>query len=50
MKSDTEKPKKSKKSKIAQKPAWALTEKQQEEEREKEIDDLLEFAYDLNYE
>lgn len=26
-----------------------MTEKQQEEEKEKEIDDLLEFAYDLDY-
>ena len=32
------------------KPAWAMTEKQQEDEREAEIDNLLEFAYDLDYE
>ena len=41
--------KSSTKSKKSQKPAWATTEKQQEEEKEKEIDDLLEFAYDLDY-
>ena len=40
---------KSKTSKKSQKPAWALTEKQQEEDKEQEIDDLLEFAYDLDY-
>jgi hypothetical protein len=33
-----------------QKPAWAVTEKMQEEEKEKEIDELIEFAYDLDYE
>ena len=32
------------------KPAWATTEKQAEEEKEAEIDDLLEFAYELDYE
>ena len=32
------------------KPAWALTEKDLEEQKEKEIDDLLEFAYELDYE
>jgi len=32
------------------KPAWALSEKEQEEAKEKEIDDLLEFAYELDYE
>ena len=32
------------------KPAWAVTEKQQEDAKEKEIDDLLEFAYELDYE
>jgi hypothetical protein len=32
------------------KPAWALTEKNVEEDKEKEIDDLLEFAYELDYE
>jgi uncharacterized protein YdiU (UPF0061 family) len=42
---------KSKASKKAKKaaPAWAKSEKQLEEEKEKEIDDLLEFAYDLDY-
>ena len=33
-----------------EKPAWAKTEKQQEEEKEAEIDELLEFAYELDYE
>ena len=32
------------------KPAWALTEKDVEDEKEKEIDNLLEFAYELDYE
>jgi hypothetical protein len=32
------------------KPAWATTEKQLEDEKEAEIDDLIEFAYDLDYE
>jgi len=40
--------KKSKTSKKA-KPAWATTEKQLEDEKEAEIDDLLEFAYELDY-
>jgi hypothetical protein len=40
--------KKSQKSKKSR-PAWALTEKQQEEAKEEEIDELLEFAYDLDY-
>lgn len=31
-------------------PAWATTEKQQEVAKEQEIDDLLEFAYELDYE
>jgi len=34
----------------AGKPAWAMTEKMQEEEKEAEIDELLEFAYELDYE
>lgn len=34
----------------AQKPAWATTEKQAEEQKEAEIDNLLEFAYELDYE
>jgi hypothetical protein len=29
---------------------WALTEKELEDEKEKEVDDLLEFAYELDYE
>ena len=33
-----------------EKPAWAQTEKQQEEAKEAEIDELLEFAYELDYE
>lgn len=32
------------------KPAWATTEKQLEDEKEAEIDELIEFAYDLDYE
>ena len=31
-------------------PAWATTEKQQESAKEAEIDELLEFAYELDYE
>ena len=34
----------------AQKPAWAMTADQTEEAKEAEIDDLLEFAYELDYE
>jgi hypothetical protein len=41
---------KSRQSKKRVKPAWATTEKQLEDEKEKEIDDLIEFAYDLDYE
>lgn len=41
--------KKKKKSK-AEKPAWAVTEKQKEDAKEAEIDELLEFAYELDYE
>lgn len=41
---------KAKKSRKGGKPAWATTEKEQEEEKEAEIDDLLEFAYELDYE
>jgi hypothetical protein len=33
-----------------QKPAWAKTEQQLNKEQEDEIDDLIEFAYDLDYE
>lgn len=43
------KSKKSKKSEAA-KPAWAKTEAQIEDAKEAEIDDLLEFAYELDYE
>ena len=52
----TPKPKSIKSSKISvksskkSKPAWATTEKQQNEDKEAEIDDLLEFAYELDYE
>jgi len=46
----SEKPKKKKKAAAAEKPAWAMTEKMQEEAKEAEIDDLLEFAYELDYE
>jgi len=42
-----EKPSTSQKKK---KPAWAMTEKQAEEVKEQEVDDLLEFAYQLDYE
>ena len=38
-----------KSSKKNTKPAWATTEKEQEDAKEAEIDDLLEFAYDLDY-
>lgn len=41
---------KSKKSKKSQKPAWAITPKQEEDAKEAEIDELIEFAYDLDYE
>jgi hypothetical protein len=41
--------KKSSKSK-KQRPAWAMTEKQQVDEQEKEVDELIEFAYELDYE
>jgi hypothetical protein len=42
--------KSSKKSKGSKKPAWAMSAKQIEDEKEQEIDDLIEFAYDLDYE
>lgn len=32
------------------KPAWAKTEEQLKKEQDNEIDDLIEFAYDLDYE
>ena len=38
------------KSKASAKPAWARTEAQVEEDKEAEIDSLLEFAYELDYE
>jgi len=56
MKSEAEASKKlkaktsNKKTKKAAKPKWALTEKNLEDEKEKEVDDLLEFAYELDYE
>lgn len=34
----------------AKKPAWAVTEKAAEEAKEAEIDELLDFAYELDYE
>lgn len=46
--SSAAKPKKAKKA--AAKPAWATTEKQQEEAKDADIDQLLEFAYELDYE
>ena len=36
--------------KAKKKPAWATSEKEQEEMKEKEVDDLIEFAYELDYE
>lgn len=39
---------KAKKSKA--KPAWAITPKMEEEAKEKEVDELIEFAFDLDYE
>lgn len=41
---------KSGKSSKKSKPAWAVTPKQMEDEKEAEIDDLIELAYDLDYE
>jgi hypothetical protein len=38
------------KGKKAAKPKWAMTEKELEDEKEKEVDELLEFAYELDYE
>lgn len=29
---------------------WAMSERELEDQKEKEIDDLLEFAYELDYE
>ena len=40
---------KSGKSSKKSKPAWAMTPKQMEDEKEAEIDELLEFAYELDY-
>jgi hypothetical protein len=34
----------------AKRPAWAKTEDQLKKEQDEEIDDLIEFAYDLDYE
>lgn len=33
-----------------QRPAWAVTPKMEEEQKEKEVEDLIEFAFDLDYE
>lgn len=33
-----------------ERPAWALTEKMQEDSKDAEVDELLEFAYELDYE
>ena len=41
---------KSTKSKKSKRPAWAMTPKMEEDEKEAEIDELIEFAYDLDYE
>jgi hypothetical protein len=38
------------KSKKGGRPAWAMTEKMDEDAKEAEVDDLLEFAYELDYE
>ena len=35
---------------MAARPAWAKTEAQTEDAKEAEIDNLLEFAYELDYE
>ena len=43
-------PKSKKSKKASAKPAWAKTEAQTEDAKEAEIDDLLEFAYELDYE
>jgi len=40
----------SKSKKSAARPAWAVTEKMTEDNKEAEIDELLEFAYELDYE
>lgn len=42
--------KKSTKSSKKAKPAWATTEKQKDDEKEEEIDELIDFAYNLDYE
>ena len=49
-KSSVSKSKKGKKGAKRQKPAWAKTHKQQEDEKEQEIDQLIDFAYELDYE
>lgn len=46
----SQKGKSKKKGQIKAKPAWAKTEDQLKKEQEDEIDDLIEFAYDLDYE
>jgi hypothetical protein len=40
----------SNKQKKGAKPMWAMTEKDLEDQKEEEIDELLEFAYELDYE
>ena len=42
--------KKVKSKKGKQRPAWAVTPKMEEENKELEVDNLIEFAYDLDYE
>jgi len=39
-----------KKKSVANRPAWAKTAAQTEDAKEAEIDELLEFAYELDYE
>jgi hypothetical protein len=38
------------KNKKKEKPVWAMTEKELDFQKENEIDELLEFAYELDYE
>ena len=44
------KPKTTASKKSAKKPAWATTDKQREDAKEAEVDELLNFAYELDYE
>jgi len=50
LKAMSEKSQKPKSKKGVKKPAWAVTEKMQAVEKEDEVDQLLEFAYELDYE